>query len=99
MTQESPAAPNGRGPIGKATPEQLAESERFGRDFEYYNAHREELLAQYPEMWVAIYKQQVVGVASDPRELLVAVRNQGVPRGRGLFQFLTRTPEVLILHS
>jgi hypothetical protein len=32
--------------------------EKFQREIEYAGAHREELLNQYPEQWVAILTQQ-----------------------------------------
>jgi hypothetical protein len=41
-----------------------AELERFKKDTAYYEAHHEKLLKKYPEQWVAIFDQQVVGVAS-----------------------------------
>jgi hypothetical protein len=31
----------------------------------YFEAHREELLEQYPEHWVVIYQRQLVGAASN----------------------------------
>jgi hypothetical protein len=47
---------------------QLVQQElaQYQRDAHYFDEHRGELLAQYPEHWVAIYHQQVVGVAKDP---------------------------------
>jgi hypothetical protein len=35
----------------------------------YFEAHREELLEQYPEHWVVIYQRQLVGVASNLDQL------------------------------
>lgn len=45
--------------------EKQAEIRRFHRDVDYYQAHREELLKQYPEQWVAIFNEQVVGADPD----------------------------------
>jgi hypothetical protein len=69
---------------------------RFSRDVAYFADHREELLAQHPEQWVAIFDQQLVGVAPDPRGLLAALREQRVPAGRALIKHLTRENDVLI---
>jgi hypothetical protein len=35
----------------------------------YLEAHRDELLEQYPEHWVVIYQRQLVGVASNLDQL------------------------------
>ena len=42
--------------------EQGADLRRFSCDVAYYADHREGLLAQHPEQWVAIFDQQLVGV-------------------------------------
>ena len=76
--------------------EQGAELRRFSCDVAYYADHREELLAQHPEQWVAIFDQQLVGVAPDPRGLLAALRERRVPAGRALIKHLTRENDVLI---
>ncbi len=81
----------------KATEEDLAQLERFHRDVEYYNVHYEELLAQYPEMWISIYNQEVVGAAPDLRDLLRLRMERGVPPGQGLVKYLTRERRILVL--
>lgn len=50
------------------------ELRRFTTDMNYYCDHREELLRRYPNKWIGIYDQEVVGVADDARELLNRVR-------------------------
>ena len=81
----------------KATEEDLAQLQRLRRDAEYYHAHYEELLARYPEMWVAIYEEEVVGAAADLRDLLLSMNERGIPRGRGLVEYLAREPRLLVL--
>ncbi len=39
------------------------ELDRFQDDMAYFDRHREEILKQYPEKWVAIHKHEVVGAA------------------------------------
>ena len=39
--------------------------EQYARDMEWLTSHRDELLEQYPEQWVAVYKEEVV--AAHPR--------------------------------
>lgn len=74
-----------------------AELERFKRDTAYYEQHREELLEQYPEQWVAIFNQQVVGAAPEYEQLLDHLQARGVPVGQALVEHLTSKDELLIL--
>ena len=74
-----------------------AELQRFKRDTAYYEAHHAELLARYPEQWVAIYNQQIVGVAPDYEQLLDELQAQGCAVGHALVEHLTRHDELLIL--
>jgi Family of unknown function (DUF5678) len=74
-----------------------AELQRFKRDTQYYEAHREELLTQYPEQWVAIFNQQVVGAAPDFEQLLALLEQSGIPAERTLIEHVTRKEELLIL--
>ena len=74
-----------------------AELQRFKRDTTYYEAHHAELLARYPEQWVAIYNQQVVGIAPDYEQLLDELQAKGFAVGQVLVEHLTRHDELLIL--
>ena len=74
-----------------------AELARFERDVAYYEAHYQDLLARHPEQWIAIYNQAVVGVAKKFDDLLVALRQGGVPPEHALVEHLSRNEDVLIL--
>ncbi len=74
-----------------------AELQRFKRDTQYYEAHREELLIQYPEQWVAVFNQQVVGAAPDFEQLLAMLEQSAIPVERTLIEHVTRKDELLIL--
>jgi hypothetical protein len=74
-----------------------AELQRFKRDTQYYEAHREALLKQYPEQWVAIFNQQVVGAAPDVDQLLTALQHEGIPAEHALIEHVTGKEELLIL--
>lgn len=73
------------------------ELERYRRDAFYLEQHREELLRQYPEQWIAIYHEQVVGAAKDPRRLIRQLERKGIPPGEVFEEFLTNKDELLIL--
>ena len=71
--------------------------ERYRQDALYFEAHRQELVDQYPERWVAIYRQQVVGAAKDLGRLIRQLERKGIPRGRAFVEFATDREELLIL--
>lgn len=77
--------------------EQRTELERFKRDTAYYEALRPHLLEEYPEQWIAIFQEQVVGVAPDVEQLLTDLKARGIPVGRALVEHVTRHDELLIL--
>jgi hypothetical protein len=71
--------------------------DRFTRDMLYFDQHREELLQQYPERWVAVYNQQVVGAAKDPKRLVRQLQRKGIPPGQVFREYLTEEEVLLIL--
>jgi hypothetical protein len=73
------------------------ELERFKQDTSYYEAHYQELLEEYPEQWVAIYDQQVVGVAKDLKRLVARLQRKGIPPGRAFVEYVTAKEDLLIL--
>lgn len=73
------------------------ELKRFKRDTSYYEAHHKELLEKYPEQWVAIYNQQVVGAAKDLKRLVAQLQREGIPQGRAFVEFVTAKEDLLIL--
>jgi hypothetical protein len=85
--------------MNAATEEDLAELKRFERDSDYLEAHYDELLDRYPEQWVAILDEKVVGTASELRQLLDELQGRDVPLERVLVEHLTRNDDILILPS
>lgn len=43
---------------------------RFNHDTEYYKVRHEELVKSYPDQWVAIFDQRVVGTGLDGDKLI-----------------------------
>ena len=70
---------------------------RFQQDVDYYESCYEELLQQYPEQWIAIYKQRVVGNDTDLDRLLKRLNQAGVPIEKALIEHVTAQDEVFIL--
>ena len=76
--------------------EQQVEFDQFQKDIEYSETHREELLNQYPEQWVAVLKGKVVGHTPDVYQLLDELRERGVPTERVVLRHLTRQEELFV---
>ena len=70
---------------------------RFQQDVDYYEFHYEELLQQYPEQWVVILNQTVVGSDTDLDRLLSRLNSEGIPIEKALIEHVTAEEEVLIL--
>ncbi len=77
--------------------ERQAELEGFKRDAQYYEAHRQDLLGKYPEQWVAIFNEEVVGTAPDFDQLLDNLEAKHMPVGKVFVEHLTSKDELLIL--
>lgn len=77
--------------------EKQADLQRFHQDGEYYEAHRDELLHQYPEQWVAVFQQQVVGANPDYERLLDDLKAKHIPLGKVFIDQATDKDELLIL--
>ncbi|MCX6022465.1 MAG: DUF5678 domain-containing protein [Chloroflexi bacterium] len=71
--------------------------ERFRDDALYLDKHRQELLDQYPERWVAVYEHQIVAVAKDMQKLVEKVKQKGLSPGHVYRAFLSAKDDVLIL--
>jgi len=77
--------------------QERTELQRFKQDIEYYDAHQKELLARYPEEYVAIFDQAVVGAAPKLENLLADLAERGVPAAQALVRHVTHKEETLIL--
>ena len=73
------------------------ELDQFSADMAYFDAHRDELLAQYPEHWVAVYRGQVVGTAKQLPQLMAQLNRKGFPRGNVFVDYATAKDDLLIL--
>jgi len=70
---------------------------RYRDDTLYFDAHRDEFVATYPDQWVAIYNKQLVAAAHDLPELLQKLHDRGIPRGRAFKEFVATEDVDLIL--
>jgi len=70
---------------------------RFHRNVEFGQAHYDELLERYPEQWVAMYDEAVVGTGPDKQQLINELRQHGVPPEQTYFNFFTHDDTILIV--
>ena len=81
-----------------ATIEQTQEAiDRFHRDGQYFDANREDLLRRYPECWVAILDERVVGTDPDFEKLLLSLEEAGLPLEQVFIDRATAQSDVFIL--
>ena len=70
----------------------LEEFRQLKKDRLFTEAHRAQWLEQYPDMYVAVYEEKLVGVAATVEELMEQVRAKGAPVSRYYQQFLDSDP-------
>ncbi len=75
------------------------ELERYRTDALYFEQHRQEFLQCYPERWIAVYNQQVVGTAKRLPHLLQELEQRGLPRGQVFIEHVSSKEDLLILLS
>ena len=75
----------------------LEEFRQHEKDRLFLEAHRAQWLEQYPDMYVAVYEEKLVGVAATVEELMDLVRAKGAPVSRYYQQFLDSDPMDLVV--
>ena len=72
--------------------EDKARLERYHKDVMWFGAHRNELRKRYPDQWVGVYRERVIGASPDLGKLLRETRANGRPRGEGFYDFVHANP-------
>ena len=67
------------------------------KDRLFLETHYRDLLQQYPDMFVAIFQEQLVGAATTAGKLAEQLREDSVPAGRSYWRFLSSEPIDLAL--
>ena len=67
------------------------------KDRLYLESCYSELLQQYPDMFVAVFREQFVDADPTAKGLAEKLRAQGVPAGRSYWRFLSTEPVDLAL--
>ena len=77
-------------------PVDLTDEEHL-KNVRWYEAHHPELLDQYPDQWVAILDQRVVGSDDDAFGLIDQLRDNGIPPHLPLRRRVSTEPKLLIV--
>ena len=67
------------------------------KDRLFLETHQSEWLDLYPDMFVAVYQEKLVGVASDSAKLAEYLKDKGVPVSRTYWRFLASEPMDLVV--
>ena len=75
------------------------ESQLYDEDWDFLEAHYDELLEKYPEQWVAVVDKRLVGADPDLLTLLTRLKPMGLPKNRIVTEKVTAEEEIWILPS
>ena len=70
---------------------------RFEDDVRYLQSIRHDLLLKYPDHWVAVYENCVVGRARTIEELRKQLAVKSIPRNEAVFDFMARERKAMLL--
>ena len=62
---------------------------RFHEDGRFFDSHYNELLEKYPEHWIAVFYQEVVGTDTNFDSLLDDLKSRGFPLSRMIIKQVT----------
>ena len=77
------------------TAEQQRRDAEHHQDTLWFNKHNMELMRQYPEQWIAVYRQKVVGAAPELCDLMAQLKEKGIDQEVIFFEQMTKD-EILI---
>ena len=72
---------------GKKKEDVVAGLAQFQKEIDFYEAHYKEFLEKYPDQWVGILDEKLMGVAETRAELRAKFKAEGVPMN---FMFVKR---------
>lgn len=70
---------------------------QFEKDTRYLDGHRTEWLESYPDCWVIVYREELIGHSESLTELLKVADNKGIPREQVAREYLSSQPRAMIL--
>jgi len=67
------------------------------RDVDFFENHGREFLEKYPNEWVAVYNEEIVGTNKDFFVLLNLLEKKGLTASKAIVHFMDTDPKPLIL--
>lgn len=74
-----------------------AEESQFKEDGKFVRLHFVELVKQYPEQWIAVYRGKVVAADKELQALASKLRLEGFPLSRVVLEYMTEKKVVRVL--
>ena len=74
-----------------------ASARQIRKDSLYLEAHRTQWMEQYPDMYVAVFQEKLVGAATTVDGLVEQLEAKGVPLGHYCWRFLDTDPMDLVV--
>lgn len=72
----------------KVSRPQSPELAQFHSDSIWFSEHYDDLKAQYPDQWVAVYHNEVVGASEDGIAIIKDTKAKGLPVGHVFVRFV-----------
>lgn len=73
--------------------------QQYKKDSDFLNANRAQLRLDYPDKWVAVFREELVGVADTLREVLQETQEYHVDSYRVALAYLPQEPIRMILYG
>ena len=74
-----------------------AELEQFKRDSQFLDANRVQWRAAYPDKWVVVFQEELVGVGDTVQDALLRARVSDADKSRVAIEYLASKPVKMIL--
>lgn len=71
--------------------------EQSEKDVKFLNANWLDWVATYPDKWVAVYEEELVGVGDTIEEVVREACTKGAPESRVVIEYLDKEPRIMIL--
>ena len=78
------------------TKERRRKDEEHLKDVEFFNKNSQEIMKQYPEQWIGILGQKVVGAAPDIYDLMAQLKEKGIAQDVVLWQHMTKEETLML---
>ena len=81
----------------KRRPEERAGLQQFSKNGMWFRTRRKELAAKYPDQWVAVHLEDVVGADEDLEGLMIRLKASYGSIGTMYFGFAATKPKIWVI--